>query len=247
VAVQLLETETRCLRLIAPCVPVRVPEPKYVGAPSGDCPYPFMGYPLIAGTTACRVTWSDESRSALAAPLGRFLAALHTIPIDAEVRQAAPLDEIRRADRVTRRAKVIENLRRVAPLVPDVNIEAHIAAIERLASAPPAESDGIRLVHGDFYARHLIVDESLALSGVIDWGDVHLGDPALDLSIAFTFLPASAYDVFRTAYGIIIDDAAWDRARFRGIHYGAILTLYGADIADNAIREAGEYALRTIA
>jgi aminoglycoside phosphotransferase (APT) family kinase protein len=98
-------------------------------------------------------------------------------------------------------------------------------------------------VHGDLYARHLIVDEAAVLTGVFDWGDVHVGDPALDLSIAFSFLPPAARCVFRQAYGDI-DEATWERARFRALHYGTILVEYGANSADPAIKALGEYALR---
>jgi aminoglycoside phosphotransferase (APT) family kinase protein len=80
------------------------------------------------------------------------------------------------------------------------------------------------------------------MCGVIDWGDVHLGDPALDLSIAFSFLPPGARAAFREAYGPI-DAATWDRARFRALHYAVLLSDYGADVGGEAIRAAGEYAL----
>ena len=78
---------------------------------------------------------------------------------------------------------------------------------------------------------------------MIDWGDVHLGDPALDLSIAFSFLPPAARSRFRQVYGAI-DAATWQRARFRAIHYGALLVEYGRSIEDEALREMGAYALR---
>jgi aminoglycoside phosphotransferase (APT) family kinase protein len=81
---------------------------------------------------------------------------------------------------------------------------------------------------------------------VIDWGDVHLGDPAIDLSIAFSFFPLAARTTFRQAYGPV-DGATWDRARFRALHYGVLLTDYGTDIGDDAIRAVGEYALRPAA
>jgi phosphotransferase family enzyme len=93
------------------------------------------------------------------------------------------------------------------------------------------------------YVRHLLVDEARRLCGVIDWGDVHLGDPALDLSIAFSFLPPGARGAFREAYGPI-DAATWDRARFRALFYGTGLVDYGADVGDEAVRAAGEYALQ---
>jgi hypothetical protein len=41
-----------------------------------------------------------------------------------------------------------------------------------------------------------------------------------------------------------IDEATWARARFRALHYGAILVEYGANSADPAIKALGEYALQ---
>ena len=38
------------------------------------------------------------------------------------------------------------------------------------------------LVHGDFYSRHVLVDETGGMAGVIDFGDLHVGHPAVDLS-----------------------------------------------------------------
>ena len=97
-------------------------------------------------------------------------------------------------------------------------------------------------VHGDLYARHLLADEVKNLVGVIDWGDLHLGDAALDLSIAWSFLHAEARTEFAAAYGVI-GEASWNRARFRALNYGIILMLYGRDINDPHLRSVGEYAL----
>jgi hypothetical protein len=44
-----------------------------------------------------------------------------------------------------------------------------------------------------------------------------------------------------------INEAAWDRARFRALWYGGILALYGGEIGDHALRAAGVYALRSAA
>ena len=62
---------------------------------------------------------------------------------------------------------------------------------EELAQTPSSDAP-LCWVHGDLYARHLLLDDHKKLCGVIDWGDVHLGDRALDLSIAYSFLPAEA-------------------------------------------------------
>ncbi|MCA9730356.1 MAG: phosphotransferase, partial [Candidatus Eisenbacteria bacterium] len=72
---------------------------------------------------------------------------------------------------------------------------------------------------------------SIALSAIIDWGDVHAGDPAVDLSIAVGFLPPTARTVFAAAYGPI-DDETWERARFRAIQHAAVTAVYAHDVGD---------------
>jgi aminoglycoside phosphotransferase (APT) family kinase protein len=245
IAADLIQREIRVLPLLAPHLPLPIPAPAFAGTPDAGYPYPFAGYELIPGTTACRSTWSGAERASSAVPLARFLAALHTIPIDAGTRAWGPTDDIERANLMKRARGMRERLRALAPDLGGIDAGALLDLVDRLATTPAREEPPC-WVHGDLYARHLLVDDARRPCGVIDWGDVHLGDPALDLSIAFSFLPPAARAAFREAYGPV-DDATWDRARFRALHYGALLTDYGAEVGDDAIRAAGEYAIRAAA
>jgi aminoglycoside phosphotransferase (APT) family kinase protein len=82
-----------------------------------------------------------------------------------------------------------------------------------LAANPPAPLDERRrtVVHDDLYARHVLLDRSMEQAGIIDRGDMHLGNPALDIAIAHRLLPANAHDAFRSAYGPI-DERTWRAA-----------------------------------
>jgi aminoglycoside phosphotransferase (APT) family kinase protein len=244
-AAGLIEREVRVLPLLAPRLPMPIPALAFVGTPEEDYPHPFAGYPLLPGTTACRLAWSDEERERNAALLGGFLSALHGIPVDDETLTWGPRGTTSRTN-LEKHALVLKGwLRAIAPRVAGMDVDALLALVDRLATTP-LRAEPPCWVHGDLYARHLLVDDGRRLCGVIDWGDVALGDPALDLSIAFSFLPVSARDRFREVYGPI-DDATWDRARFRALHYGATLVDSGADSGDEASRAAGEYALRAAA
>src|SRR5262245_50167818 len=77
IAAPLIEAEARLLPAIAPGLPLAVPRPGFIGRPAGDYPYPFLGHGLVPGRTACGLALGDAPRSALAGPLGAFLAALH--------------------------------------------------------------------------------------------------------------------------------------------------------------------------
>lgn len=242
VAAGLVEREARILPLLAPHLPLPIPVPELIGRPTATYPYVFAGYPFLPGQTACRSFGSDDERAAAAPALARFLAALHSIPVDAETRAWAPGDEIARTDLPARAPVVKERLLANAAGLEEREVRALIELVDGLATTP-RRAEPPCWVHGDLYACQLLVDESRRLAGVIDWGDVHLGDPALDLSIAISFLPPAGRPVFRQSYGDV-DDATWRRARFRAIHYGAVLASYGQGIGDAAIMAAGSYALR---
>lgn len=241
VAVGLLENETRILPQLAPHLPLRIPEPVWRGRPTESYPYPFAGYALLPGATACAVRWTPEARHRTAAQLGRFLAALHGIPVTDTTLAKGPRDELGRADLYKRAPMILERLAKVEANNPDVDGATVRAWVARLVITPPWTRRPC-WVHGDLYARHLLVDEHHTVTGVLDWGDVHLGDPAIDLTLAFTFLPPEARDTFRAAYGDI-DKATWNRARFRAFHYGVALLLYGQSQGDAAIAQVGRDAL----
>jgi aminoglycoside phosphotransferase (APT) family kinase protein len=214
-AVPLLEAETRLLPGLAGRLPVRIPAPEFVGTPSKRFPYSWAGYRLIPGTTADRAAMSDAQRAAIAPALGAFLRALHAVPVAG---LEAPPDTIGRMDVARRRLNALEKIAGLRARVPiPASLESALEGVPESAAAGPC------LVHGDLYARHVLVDDAGRATGVIDWGDVHVGDPAVDLMLAFQFLPAAARPAFFAAYGRA-GDATLRRARFRAaIHALAVL------------------------
>jgi len=241
-AAGLLRNEIRVLPYLAPFLALPITAPTFCGAPDEAYPYPFAGYPLIPGITACRAGLSDVDREAIAEPLARFCATLHAIPVPPDAREWAPGDVLGRGD-IARRVPAARERLVALRLEGEQDLPAILGWLDRLAATPAYGGPGCWL-HGDLYARHLLVDAEKRLCGVIDWGDVHLGDPSVDLSVAFSFLPLSARERFRSAYGAV-DPAAWDRARFRALNYGIVLTEYGRETGDAAILAAARYALRS--
>jgi aminoglycoside phosphotransferase (APT) family kinase protein len=67
-----------------------------------------------------------------------------------------------------------------------------------------------RWYHGDLAAENLLVREG-ALSAVLDFGGLSVGDPTVDLVVAWEVLDPPARDLFRVQAGV--DDATWLRGR----------------------------------
>lgn len=237
---ELMESECRVLPALAARLPLPIPEPRWISKPTESYPWTFAGYRRLAGRTACRAALDDEERARLAAPLGEFLRALHSIPL-AEIEALEPTgDTLRRVDLEFRLPQVEERLDTLhrSGLLDDPTPWRAVLDDLPLDWKPGARA----LVHGDLYARHLLVDDDAKLCGVIDWGDVHLGDPAVDFSIAHGFLPAAARGAFRDAYGPL-DEKAWRVGRFRGLLSALWILDYGHQAGDEAMAREGRIAL----
>lgn len=241
---RLLAGETQTLLHLANQLPLLIPYPQFTGRPEGEYPYLFTGYACLSGQTACAVTWTDDEREAVAPTLARFLRTLHEIPVDTQTRAWAPSDEIRRSDIEFRANQTRERMEKLKSLLDRFDREGLKTLLDRLASTP-GHTEPTCWVHGDLYPRHLLVNDAKQVCGVIDWGDAHLGDPALDLSIAWSFLPPKGRERFLAAYGNV-DAATWQRAQLRAVFYGAVLFDYGAAKPDATLRTVGEYALRNV-
>ncbi|MCA1825872.1 MAG: phosphotransferase [Myxococcales bacterium] len=220
IAVQSIEREIVVLPQIAARLPLPIPVPEMIGAPEDRFPWPFAGYRMLPGRTADQAALSVDRRTAAAPTLAKFLRALHAVPLD------AGRDSIDRLDATRLRDRTSEWLREL-DLPPPPWFEEPVRA-----PVPRA------LVHGDLHARQILIDSAGAVCGVIDWGDVHFGDPACDFAVAWTFLPPQGRAKFRSEYGSI-DDETWRLARLRGLHLSAALAVYARGISDEQLfREA---------
>jgi aminoglycoside phosphotransferase (APT) family kinase protein len=223
IAVDLVARELAVLPRLAPLLPTRIPVPAFVGAESERFPRPFFGHRLLTGVEPAGAGLGDADRTRLGLGIARFLRALHAPrtrdAVDPE--RTLPVDPNRRADMAFRVGKTREWLDRLADPAP----EQRGAAERLLRDAERLEPSSTEvLVHGDLHGRHLLVDEG-QLGGVIDWGDVCIGDPAIDLQFLWSVVSPEARDEVLAEYGEIDDDARL-RARVLAIMLSAVLTLY---------------------
>lgn len=242
ISLALLEIESAVLPIIAPRLPLPIPLPEWRGVPDAHFPWPFLGYCMLQGDTACYLQLSEPQRADLAEGIAHFLKALHAIPL-----KLLPSTLLKNnqhdMDGQVLTQKIRTNVKELASLgllENEAQLETTLAGLQNFRK--PLDSV---IVHGDFHIRHLLVDKSKKLCGVIDWGDVQLGDPARDLSIAHSFLPHVAHNRFIKAYGPI-SHATWDLAKLRALYSATMLAIFGHHSQDAALLREGLRALRVM-
>lgn len=250
IAVPLIEFEIKILPYLSQHLYKSVPAMTHTGKPTVEYPYPFMGYEKIPGSTLylsqdTDAQDTDVDLNPLAFELGTFLRHLHSIPLKHTECLQLPMDTINRMNPVYRREKW-------QPLSADLkaaNIQLDVDALSVLfyesIEIGFQEEATHTIVHGDLYPLQMLVDEHDHLTGVIDWGDCHIGDPAVDLAVLHCALPYSTHASFVSAYGFI-SESAWHRARFRAIYHSAIIVLYGLSIQNHQITDSGLFGLHNM-
>ena len=233
-----IEREIEVLPRIAAHLPLPIPVPEFVGAPCDQYPWPFWGGRLLRGGELAESGLADDSRGDAAAAVGRFLRALHDPGlVDEAGAGQLPVDPMGRADPGKRAHMSREVLSRLADLgawKPRTAAERLIRDAELLG--PP---DGTpALAHGDLHIRHLLVDRDGQACGVIDWGDICLADPAIDLSIAYGAFDGPARAALLAAYGPVSAESEI-RARILALFLCAVLAEYAAaENLPHLLREA---------
>lgn len=201
IAVRCLLAEIDLLPHVKTSVPI--PDLKYFKAPSRLTGRPFLAYQKLEGLPAGVLELNETEVVNLARPIAKFLKELHTTRLPGNLAEKWAQNQEWRTD-IQARIELAEKMFKKSS---EMGVDFHYdfeKVKPKLAKVGYPEVK--RLVHGDFYPLHLLVNDEHQISGVIDWGDSHFGSPCHDLSIAFGFLPKEALPDFEAEYGQIADE-----------------------------------------
>ncbi|RFU39497.1 aminoglycoside phosphotransferase [Actinomadura logoneensis] len=215
-----LLAEVRLMPWLAPRLPLAVPVPELVSSDPLVVRHRLVpGIPLTSPT-------AEHGRA-----LGLFLRALH----DTDVHEATAhgLRDIR--DEFAEDLALFRG--RVLPLLSGPERAAGAALLDALDTGV---TDTV--VHGDLGPEHVLVEDG-RLSGVIDFGDAHAGDPAIDLSWTLYGTPPAFAEALATAYGVTPE------LRARGLLWHSLGPWYevtrGQTTDDPAMQATGLEAVRS--
>ena len=228
-----LDLESRVCEMAARVLPplVRVPRMEVVRQPSAFA-LPFARYRYVEGSDANAA--SPALLSVTARDIGVALGAVHMIPV-AEARavgvgESAP-DDIARNQWFQHAVEVALGLRGLDPVV-----DRAIDWIEASGAAIPPYHGPLRFTHNDFGPDHLLVDRATgALTGILDWTDATLGDPARDFVVLLAWQGWEFTEQALAAYPLPLDPLFRERL-------GTIAKLMSVLWLANAHEERGDVA-----
>ncbi len=198
-----VDKDHRWLPNLDPHLSLPIPVPLAKGAPAEGYPAQWSICRWLRGENATLQRLADPSQAAR--DLAHFVHALQLIdtaggppPGEHNFFRGSPL-----SDRDDDTHEAIAKSRSL------VDTEAVTAAWERDLDAPVWTGPPV-WIHGDLAPGNLLTLDG-RLSGVIDWGGLGVGDPAIELLPAWNLFRNESRGAFRDE--IAIDEATWARGR----------------------------------
>lgn len=215
--VERLAKERALLGWLGEALPI--PVPRYAGglleAPA--CPYAFAAYPKLEGRNASTVSPDAVDRTAVGHALGAAFRALHDLqpPMALRADLIACADGSGPADRRTRIRP--HGARLVAEVGGDLGARAK-RFLEDDGLLPPPHDEAPCVIHDDLHAEHLLLDpgDLRRITGLLDWGDACIADPARDFAPIYPWGGDELLDAMLTGYGRAADEAFRARCRYLG-------------------------------
>ncbi|MGW7683028.1 phosphotransferase [Kribbella sp. NPDC054772] len=203
-----LLAETTLLPWLAPQLPLPVPLPELTE--DGVRHLLLPGEPL------------SEDSPETGRELGAFLKALHSVDPSEAVAYGALDAETATAAKTL---ELVEFRTWIVPLLPS---EVRTTASELLDRVARVRTS---LVHCDFGPDHILTTDG-RVTGIIDWTDAVIGDPALDLCWPLNGAPeavaAGVREVYQPTRELIERSKDWARlSPWYGVHRGLLLDLPG--------------------
>ena len=192
----LVAREAEVLRRVGTFATLPVPSLVFVDEETGA-----LAYGRLPGTSLLD---GPPRPTDLGARLGSFLGSLHAANGMGDV---APRDIFTMAEWLT------DARGQYAQLADELTSREHASIESFLATAPPPSSARETFCHNDFGAEHILVSGG-RLTGVIDWSDAAMTDPAYDWGLVWRDLGPQVFADALARYDQPFDDADIARAVF---------------------------------
>lgn len=200
-----VDHEGEWLPRLAPHLPLEIPVPAAHGRPGAGYPCHWSVVTWLDGQVGTDGAWDPLEA---ARDLAGFVRALQAV-------DATGAPQGRGVSLAERDARIRWAFEQLA----DPRLDG---AWERALAAPAWEGPPV-WHHGDLDARNWLVRDG-RITGIIDWGGLGAGDPAVEVMVAWKLHSPDAALAFRQELGV--DDATWERARGWAVSQAAAALAY---------------------
>ncbi len=241
-----LENEIALLPSLAAQLPFMVSSPIFIGNPTSMYRYPFAGYKMLPGTMLSEFQTPLVSSINFAKIVGLWLKTLHALPVLKEHVSILKGNHTWRLDVLNRTSRVQEIVAKYGDYFVQHGFDPKILA-DKMDSFKDLDTTITQqsYVHGDLYSKHIMVDASGLPSGLIDWGDIHIGHPAIDLAVGFIIFTQEALQEFLKTYGEVNQNVI-KVAIFRAYSHSILGFPYFVQIKESASIMWAKAALQNI-
>jgi aminoglycoside phosphotransferase (APT) family kinase protein len=194
-----VDREARLLAAVATISPLPVPEPSFMVPEQGCLAYRRLpGLPLLDQPQLRR----SAHASSIVATLGELLTALHAAPTE-HLAALVGIDDQPLAEWQSEAAETYATVAREVPVGCRRLVEAFLGA------PPPADGWAPVFSHNDLGTEHVLVDpDTRTVTGIIDWSDAAIVDPAIDFGLLYRDLGPAALQAVMGGYRTEVNDLA---------------------------------------
>ncbi len=235
--------EARLLPELAGTLGVPIPRFAFT-APNPLGPGSFCCYPIVPGESLDEEDWHargllDEPETARR--VAELIEAIHAFPVERARELGVPEVDLR-AEHTRELPRVHAE---VVPLLPPYEARRLVAAYERYLGDDGNFAVPPTLIHADLSLDHLLVDGT-RITGLIDFGDVRIGDPDYDLCYLWPETNPAFVRRLQEHRGRRLDARLEGKLRFWELADPVSDVLYGIEHGMPDVRDEGVDLLTTL-
>lgn len=208
---QTIEKEIDILQNFALKLPIAIPHVLGIGKPTADYPFAWLICSYLPGKTPDCNDKIDQQQAATY--LAHFIQTMQNIDS-----KNGP---------VCNRGKSLHlkdiETRKALQLCKNFFDYPALTNIWNTALEAPKWNSNPMWIHTDLHPGNILIQDR-KITGIIDFGMSGIGDPAVDLIVAWTLLTQESRDIFRSI--LQPDNATWHRARGWALTFGIVAYPY---------------------
>jgi aminoglycoside phosphotransferase (APT) family kinase protein len=219
-----------------PAMPLPIPHIIYKGLYQHK--WPWIIYPIIEGIPLYESDYGESILCNSTDSIALFLKVLHGENVqDYEDLRGDFNNHMNIEKRIEFAEEKIQKLSFLNIIQPDNRYYDLLIEARSLIKSPYSPT----ICHGDFKSAHILFHKK-KVSGIIDWGDTHIGHPSTDLAIIYSFIHPSKREEFKKVYEST-DETIWKLAQFRAFWHSLAILEY---TFSNKIKNRFENTLKSL-